>query len=115
MTKQELIKKIITFNNDSKLLSLREKYSEASFFEIISKERSETTFSAFLRWLFQGDFTKLSFSSPVVMLLDILASKANVKVLSEDLKTALITRKFHVKSVQVEAEKNVKELASEVI
>ena len=115
MTKQELIKKIITFNNDSKLLSLREKYSEASFFEIISKERSETTFSAFLRWLFQGDFTKLSFSSPVVMLLDILASKANVQSLSEDLKAALITRKFHVKSVQVEAEKNVKELASEVI
>lgn len=115
MKKQELIDKIITFNNDSKLLSLREKYSEASFFEIISKERSETTFSAFLQWLFQGDFTKLSFSSPVVMLLDILASKANVKVLSEDLKTALITRKFHVKSIQVEAEKNVKELASEVI
>lgn len=115
MEKQELINEIITFNNDSKLLSLREKYSEASFFEIISKERSETTFSAFLQWLFQGDFTKLSFSSPVVMLLDILASKANVKVLSEDLKTALITRKFHVKSVQVEAEKNVKELASEVI
>ena len=115
MDKQGLINKIIEFNNDSTLLALREKYSEASFFEIISKERSETTFSAFLKWLFQGDFTKLSCSSPVEMLLDILASNDSEQIISEDLKTALITRKFHIKSVQVEAEKSVRELASEAI
>ena len=48
MTYKDYLKQIIAFNGDKDIISLREKFNQASFFEIISKERSETTYSAFL-------------------------------------------------------------------
>ena len=114
---ENIIDKIVSFNNDENLLKLREKYSEASFFEIIAKERSETTFSAFLKWFFQGDFVKSKHSSPVMLLLDLLAQKSqgdNSKM--EDIfRTDLITRKLSLDKILVKAEKVVKELAGEIV
>ncbi|MBO7457971.1 MAG: PD-(D/E)XK nuclease family protein [Paludibacteraceae bacterium] len=114
---ENIIDRIVSFNNDENLLKLREKYSEASFFEIIAKERSETTFSAFLKWFFQGDFIKSKHSSPVLLLLDILAQKSQ----GDDLKMVnsfrndLVTRKIIIDNVLVESEKVVKELAGEIV
>ena len=39
MNYNECLSRIIRFNGDKELLTLREKYNEPSFFEIISKER----------------------------------------------------------------------------
>ena len=114
---ENIINRIVSFNNDENLLKLREKYSEVSFFEIIAKERSETTFSAFLKWFFQGDFIKSKHSSPVLLLLDILAQKSQ----GDDLKMVnsfrndLITRKIIIDNVLVESEKVVKELAGAIV
>ena len=47
------LQKIIEFNSDKDIIALREKYKEPTFFEIISKQRSETTYSSFLKWMFQ--------------------------------------------------------------
>ena len=114
---ENVIDKIVSFNNDENLLKLREKYSEASFFEIIAKERSETTFSAFLKWLFQGDFVKSKHSSPVVLLLDILAQKSqdDDSKMSDAFRKDFITRKIIIDKVWVESEKVVKELAGEIV
>ena len=114
---ENVIDKIVSFNNDENLLKLREKYSEASFFEIIAKERSETTFSAFLKWFFQGDFVKSKHSSPVVLLLDILAQKSQDDDLkmSDAFRKDFITRKIIIDKVWVESEKVVKEIAGEIV
>lgn len=47
------LSQIIAFNSDKDVVVLREKFNRPSFFEIISKARSETTYSAFLKWLFE--------------------------------------------------------------
>lgn len=76
MTYNDFLNKIIRFNGDKDLLMMREKYNNPSFFEIISKERSETTFSSFLKWLFSCNMP-IDASSPVMMLLDILVRRSN--------------------------------------
>ena len=40
---QYYLNKIVDFNSDKNLLAIHEQYNEPSFFEIISKTRSETT------------------------------------------------------------------------
>ena len=75
MEKSEYIRKIIRFNADKNVIRIKEKYNEASFFEIIAKERSETTYSAFLKWVLQGDVTGSGDLSPLLMLLDILVKR----------------------------------------
>ena len=77
MEYKEYLNQIIRFNGDKDLLLMREKYNDPSFFEIISKERSETTFSSFLKWLFSINVS-LDSASPVMMLLDILVRPTGV-------------------------------------
>lgn len=50
---QYYLNKIVEFNSDKELIALQEQYDEPSFFEIISKTRSETIYSSFLKWLFE--------------------------------------------------------------
>ena len=78
MEYKEYLNQIIRFNGDKDLLMMREKYNDPSFFEIISKERSETTFSSFLKWLFSINVS-LDSASPVMMLLDILVRRSNMQ------------------------------------
>ena len=53
-SKHDYQEMMIKFNSDKDIIALREKYKEPTFFEIISKQRSETTYSSFLEWLFQS-------------------------------------------------------------
>ena len=77
MTYNDYLKQIIVFNSDKDIIALREKFNKPSFFEIISKERSETTFLSFLKWLFSINVS-LDSASPVMMLLDILVRPTGV-------------------------------------
>lgn len=106
------LNKIIRFNGDNELLSLREKYNEPSFFEIISKERSETTFSSYLKWLFQCK-VPLDSSNPIMMLLDILIRRDGEQgcQINNELKNAIISRKLKIKTMKVETEQPLSDLA----
>ncbi len=114
MEYKDYLNKIIAFNNDPRLVSLREKYNEPSFFEIISKERSETTYSSFLRWLFLINSSKSNGVSPIMSFLDILVKRClqqNDKLIDKDLLEAIVSRKLKISSISVRTEQYVSELA----
>ena len=118
MDYKEYLNQIIRFNGDKDLLMMREKYNDPSFFEIISKERSETTFSSFLKWLFSIKVS-LDPASPVMMLLDILVRRSNEQqgstvLIPENLKTWIVSRKIKMQSLYVETEQSVSSLARNV-
>ena len=118
MDYKEYLNQIIRFNEDKDYLVMREKYNEPSFFEIISKERSETTFSSFLKWLFSCN-TSLDSASPVMMLLDILVRRSNeqqknIVLIPENLKTWIVSRRMKIQSLHVETEQPVSTLARDV-
>ena len=115
MTYNEYLKQIIRFNGDKDFLMMREKYNNPSFFEIISKERSETTFSSFLKWMFSCN-TTLDSVSPVLMLLDILVRRCNEQqkdtvLIPECLKSGIVSRKIKIQSLHVETEQPVSSLS----
>lgn len=113
ISKQDYQSKIISFNADPNVIRLREHYNETSFFEIISKERSETTYSSFLRWVLDECSTNVSELFPLFLLLDILAKKDNDGLIDNTLKIALLSRSVRVVSLKVETEKVVASLACE--
>lgn len=120
MEKSEYIKQIIRFNADKGVIRLKEKYNETSFFEIIAKERSETTYSAFLKWLLQGSAVGTEELSPLMMLLDILVKKTEDNPckdteVSQELKNSILTRSLVLNNIAATVEKTVGSLANEII
>lgn len=108
----DYIKSITAFNSDHNIISLRSKYSEPTFFEIISKQRSETTYSSFLRWMFQLNVT--ASISPILLLLDILIKNDNNNLIVDELKRDIITRNFKMYSIESETEVYVSSLMSNI-
>lgn len=115
LTNQNYPKKIIEFNSDKELIALREQYNRPSFFEIISKQRSETTYSSLLKWLFQIKNPHIETASPIMMLLDILLHRSikqeQEKLIASDLQTAILSRKLKIQNLKVETEKPVRQIA----
>lgn len=113
------LSQIVAFNSDKKVVALREKFNRPSFFEIISKARSETIYSAFLKWLFQENIED-STCSPLAYLLDVLVRRSEEQavqtILKNDakLKRCVVTRKLSIESPKVETEKSVSVLAQSV-
>ena len=119
MNKTDYIKQIIRFNADKNVIRLKEKYNEASFFEIIAKERSETTYSAFLKWLLEGKAAGTEELSPLMMLLDILVKRTEdfpcpETSVSPDLKNRILARTLVLNSISATVEKSVGSLANEI-
>ena len=110
----DYLKQIIKFNSDKDIIALREKYKEPTFFEIISKQRSETTYSSFLKWMFQSSSTDLDTVSPILLLLDVLVSRDKGGLIDNNFKEHIITRLFKINSIEVETEKSVSVLSSEL-
>ncbi len=113
---------IIAFNSDKCVVSLREKFNKASFFEIISKERSETTYSAFLKWLFSGNSADTDNCSPLAFLLDVLVLRSEEQkgfiqtiLNNADVKRCIVTRKLSIESIKVDTEKPVSVLAQGIV
>lgn len=75
MEYNDYLKQIIDFNCDKEVIALREKFNKPSFFEIISKERSETTYSAFLKWLLQENSLNGETCTPPVIATGCTGSK----------------------------------------
>lgn len=119
MEKSEYIKQIIRFNADKGVIRLKERYNETSFFEIIAKERSETTYSAFLKWLLQGSAVGTEELSPLMMLMDILVKKTEDNPckdteVSQELKNSILTRSLVLNNISSNVEKTVGSLANEI-
>lgn len=104
---------IINFNADKRVIQLREKYNEPTFFEIISKERSETTYSSFLKWMFQNSVSLENDINPFLLFLDVIVKKDIKNVIDEEWKIALISRSKKVINLTAEVEKSVSCLAEE--
>ena len=115
------LNKIVAFNCDKDVIKLRDKLNQPSFFEIISKERSETTYSAFLKWLILNNNPGKESCNPLSLLLDILVRRYEEQkgyvesILSnESLTKNLLTRKLTVYPARVETEKSVSSLTQEI-
>ena len=122
MTYNDYLKQIIAFNSDKDIIALREKFNKPSFFEIISKERSETTYSAFLKWLLKENNSGQESCNPISLLLDVLVrrseeQKGNISSILNDecIKRNIVTRNLAIQTVNVETEKLVSSLAQEII
>lgn len=116
MTYDDYLKQIITFNSDKDIVTLRERFNQPSFFEMISRERSETTYSAFLRWLSQ-DSQDGQTSNPLTLLLDLLVRRCEEQkdyvksvLTNEYVKRSVVTRGITVKNVRATTEKSVSSL-----
>ena len=110
-SKQDCQEMIIKFNSDKDIIALREKYNEPTFFEIISKQRSETTYSSFLKWMFQSSSKDIGTVSPILLLLDVLVAKSKDNQIADEIKKHIITRNFKINSIEVETEKSVSSVA----
>lgn len=121
---QEYINNILNFNADPEIVALREKYSEPSFFEIISKERSETTYSAFLKWIFQDCAIGKGTVSPVLQLLNILVkrdqeqrknvNRQGIILIDDALRMAILSGSVQIKSTNVDTELSITEYKARV-
>lgn len=112
---------ITKFNSDKEIIALREKYKEPTFFEIISKQRSENTYSSFLKWMFQSSSNDLNSVSPILLLLDILVKRGEeqkqqnkIVYIDDNFKKQIVTRNFQLNSIDVETEKSVGVLVNEL-
>lgn len=112
---------ITDFNSDKEIIALREKYKEPTFFEIISKQRSENTYSSFLKWMFQSSSNDLNSVSPILLLLDILVKRGEeqnqqnkIVYFDDNFKKQIVTRDFQLNSIEVETEKSVGVLVGEL-
>ena len=122
MDYNQYLDQIIAFNSDKKVVALREKFNKASFFEIISKERSETTYSAFLKWLFSENATDEDTCSPLAFLLDILVRRCEEQtpevdtiLKKSDVKKCIVTRQLSMDAVKIGTEVPVSVLAQAIV
>lgn len=122
MNYNDYLSQIIAFNGDKDIIALREKFNKPSFFEIISKERSETTYSSFLKWLFHENIADKDTCNPIALLLDVLVRRSEEQktyvdtILNDnDVKRNFATRNVNILSVKAETEKSVSTIAQEIL
>ena len=122
MNYNDYLQQIISFNGDKDIIALREKFNRPSFFEIISKERSETTYSSFLKWLFQENCMDKETCNPLALLLDVLVRRSEEQkgyvdtvLNNQKVKQAIVTRAINIKSVNIETEKYVSHLTQLIL
>ena len=114
---QYYLNKIIKFNNDRELIALKEQFNQPSFFEILAKERSETTYSAFLKWLFEIKTEPCNIISPLMLFLDIIIKRAyeqNPDLINREVQKNILSRKFKILEYSIETEKYVSALAQDI-
>ena len=116
---QKLVEKMVDFTHDRDVLALKEQYMQPSFFEIILKARSETIYSAFLRWMLRLNSHKSEDISPVMLLLDViimnrLAAGQTLSDMDLNFQADVLSRNINISRVEAEIEKSVGEIAREI-
>lgn len=122
MSYNDYLQQIIAFNGDKDIIALREKFNKPSFFEIISKERSETTYSSFLKWLFKEQSQDKDTCNSLSLLMDVLVRRCEEQkgyvdsiLCEEHVKRGFVTRNLSIQPINVETEKSVSSLTQEII
>ena len=108
----DYVSEIIKFNNDPEIIALREKYSEPTFFEVISKDRSETVYSSFLKWLFKDCTNGYGAVSPIMQLLNILVKRVHEEeseLIDPQVQNAILSGALKIKGINVETELSISE------
>lgn len=109
----DYVSEIIKFNNDPEIIALREKYSEPTFFEVISKDRSETVYSSFLKWLFKDCTNGYGAVSPIMQLLNILVKRIHeekkYELIDLQVQNAILSGALKIKDINVETELSISE------
>ena len=115
MTSKEIQDKLVVFNGDQATQAIREYYNNKSFLEILSKSRNESTHSAFLAWLLQGDRFNHKENAPFMHFLDILINNSNdidSEIKNEALKAAILSRTVEYTDVKTVTEQTVKDIST---
>ena len=115
MNYSDIQSKLLEFNSDQSTKSIRDYYTRKSFLEILSKTRNETTHSAFIAWLLQGDeFSKGN--APLMLFLNALVkNSANVDSpinTDEALKAAILSGTLELAGVKATTEQTVKDISA---
>lgn len=117
----DYLSKIIEFNNDLEIIELRDQYNEPSFFEVISKDRSETVYSSFLKWVFQDCAVAKGTISPILQLLNILVKRdqeqkdgreyngQKIILIKDNLRDAILSGSVQIKTINVDTELSIAE------
>ena len=114
MDYKEIQNKLLTYNSDQSTKSIRDYYTRKSFLEILSKSRNETTHSAFIAWLLQGDeFSKES--APLMLFLNtLIKNSAGIDSpidTDEALKAAILSGTLELASVKATTEQTIKDIS----
>lgn len=115
MNYSDIQSKLLEFNSDQSTKSIRDYYTRKSFLEILSKTRNETTHSAFIAWLLQGDeFSKGN--APLMLFLNaLLKNSANVDSpinTDEALKAAILSGTLELAGMKATTEQTVKDIST---
>lgn len=111
--------KLAEFNQDCSILKVRDLYNRPSFFELMSKDRSEAVHSSFLSWLLSGhDMATAQSDTPFMRFLDVIWKRYNQQ--STNIENAdrfdrvfnsVLSRTIKVEDLELKTEVPVKELA----
>ena len=115
MTYNEIQNRLLDFNGNQGTQAIREYYNNKSFLEILSKSRNESTHSAFLAWLLQGDRFNQKGNAPFMRFLDILINNSNEvdsEIKNEALKAAILSRTVEYTDVKAITEQTVKDIST---
>ncbi len=115
MTYADIQNRLLAFNSDQETQAIRDFYTKKSFLEILSKSRNETTHSAFLAWLLQGDaFPKGD--APLMRFLNVLVKNSDgidsPTRTDDSLKAAILSGTLECADVKVTLEQTVKEIST---
>lgn len=115
MTYADIQNRLLAFNSDQETQAIRDFYTKKSFLEILSKSRNETTHSAFLAWLLQGDaFPKGD--APLMRFLNVLVKNSDgidsPTRTDDSLRAAILSGTLECADVKVTLEQTVKEIST---
>ena len=106
------------FNSEDLLSRVREKYNTPSFFEMIDKTRSESSHSAFLRWMLSGQgISETTADTPLFLFLNLLAKRSleqesnGRELMNKDVRDAILSRKIKLTITETATEKRISQLA----
>ena len=116
MTYSEIQKLLLDYNSNPDTQSIRNYYSNKSFFEVISKTRDEGTHSAFLAWLLKGEEITSKQDKPLMLFLDLLINNSEgidtPLQRDEVLKATILSRTLELNNIKTYTEKTVKDVST---
>lgn len=108
--------KLLEFNRDIELQELRNRYNSTTILDALGVVRSETSHSAMLKWLLEGnDIIADKKNSSLMRFLDILIrrDKEQNNKIDASLKADVLLRKIQLENVVVESEQPINKITGE--